>query len=156
MKKLKKIVVVKKIDSLSGEIPITTTTTKREKHPQTGYDKYLDKNGYHFTDDLSEYASKYLKNVNGDNHHWPSYQVKRALDNLGLSIPSKVTMGDITYLANMYYSDFYPDIIRDETTCIKAAYNMANDPDGYEGMIFKRWVTDAMSRDFNIEWEKYI
>ena len=40
----------------------------------------------------------------------------------------KVTTGDIAYLANMYYADFYPDPLKDEASCFRAAYKSANDP----------------------------
>lgn len=51
-------------------------------------------------------------------------------------IPKHVTHGDAAYLANMYYADLYPDPLKDEASCLRAAYKIANDPDGYDGMIF--------------------
>lgn len=77
-------------------------------------------------------------------------------DDWGLSIPSKVTNGDVTYLANMYYADLYPDPLKDEASCLRAAYKVANDPDGYEGMIFCRWTADAIGKAISINWEKFI
>lgn len=32
----------------------------------------------------------------------------------------------------------------------------ANDPDGYEGMIFCRWTADAIGKAISINWEKFI
>jgi hypothetical protein len=96
------------------------------------------------------------KNANGQSHSWTAAQVKKSIESLGLSIPSKVTNGDVTYLANMYYADLYPDPLKDEASCLRAAYKVANDPDGYEGMIFCRWTADAIGKAISINWEKFI
>lgn len=62
----------------------------------------------------------------------------------------------VTYAANMAYADFYPDPLKDEASCLRAAYKVANDPDGYEGMIFCRWTADAIGKAISINWEKFI
>lgn len=67
-------------------------------------------------------------------------------ESLGLTIPSHVTHGDAAYLANMYYADLYPDPLKDEAACLRYAHKVANDPDGYEGMIFCRWTADAIGK----------
>lgn len=121
-----------------------------------GYSKYVEKHGHHFTDALAEYASKIMINANNQNHSWTANQVKKSIESLGLVIPEKVTTGDITYLANMYYADLYPDPLKDEAACLKAAYKSANDPDGYNGMTFCRWTADVVGKAININWEKFI
>lgn len=68
------------------------------------------------------------------------------MESLGLSIPGKVTTGDVTYAANMAYADFYPDPLKDEAACLRYAHKVANDPDGYDGMIFCRWTADAIGK----------
>lgn len=121
-----------------------------------GYSEYVKKHGYHFTDELAEYVSKAMKNMNDQPHTWNASQVKRSIESLNLNIPSNITDGDMTYLANMYYADLYPDPLKDEVSCFKAAYKIANDPDGYEGMIFCRWTADAIGKSIYIDWEKFI
>lgn len=124
--------------------------------PTDGYSRYIEKHGHHFTDELAEYASKMMKNANSQNHSWTAIQVQKSMDNLGLCIPSNVTTGDVTYLANMYYADLYPDPLKDEAACLKAAYRSVNDPDGYESMTFCRWIADAIGKAIKIDWEKFI
>lgn len=121
-----------------------------------GYSKYIEKHGHHFTDELAEYASKLMKNASGNSHSWTAAQVKKSIENLGLTIPNNVTSGDVTYLANMYYADLYPDPLKDEVSCLKAAYKSANDPDGYEGMTFCRWTADVIGKAIKVEWDKFI
>lgn len=121
-----------------------------------GYSEYVKKHGYHFTDTLAEYVSKMMENANGQQHTWTTSQVKKSMESLGLTIPGNVTHGDVTYLANMYYADLYPDPLKDEASCLRAAYKVANDPDGYEGMIFCRWTADAISKAISINWENFV
>lgn len=46
----------------------------------------------------------------------------------------------------MAYADFYPDPLKDEAACLRYAHKVANDPDGYDGMIFCRWTADAIGK----------
>lgn len=121
-----------------------------------GYYEYVKKHGYHFTDELAERASKYMVNANGQHHSWTVSQVKKSIESLGFNIPDKVTIGDVTYAANMAYADFYPDLLKDEMSCLKYAYKVANDPDGYDGMIFCRWVADVIGKSIKIDWEEFV
>lgn len=120
------------------------------------YLAYVEKHGYHFTDALAEHVSKMMKNADGSSHFWSAAQVTKALNDLGHKVPSTVTTGDMTYLANMYYADLYPDPLKDEVSCLKAAVKTANDPDGYKGMVFCRWTSDAIGKAVQIDWEKFV
>lgn len=120
------------------------------------YLEYTKKHGFHFTDELAKEVSSQMVNMNNSDHCWNPSQVKSEMAKLSLPIPSHVTLGDITYLANMYYSDFYPMPFKEPKDCFLAAYNIANDPDGYPGMIFLRWTADLMSKSYHIDWEEFI
>lgn len=125
-----------------------------------GYSEYVKKHGYHFTDKLADHVTALMENANGEKHNWTTEQVKKAIAGLGLASNSKqvneTTDGDIAYLANMYYADLFPDPIKDEAGCLKAAYKAASDPDGYKGMIFCRWTADAIGKAISIDWEKFV
>lgn len=121
-----------------------------------GYLKYINQVGFHFTDELAKEVSSQMVNINNSDHCWTPSQVKSEMAKLSLQIPSNVTLGDMTYLANMYYSDFYPNPLREPKDCIIAAHNIAKDPDGYPGMIFLRWTADLMAKSYDINWEDFI
>lgn len=125
-----------------------------------GYSEYVKKHGYHFTEALSEHLSRMMVNANGQEHTWTANQVKKAMESLGLmplpKTKTEATLGDVTYLANMYYAGLYPDPFKDEISCLKAAYKIAVDPDGYKGMIFCRWTADAIGKALSIDWGKFI
>lgn len=121
-----------------------------------GYAEYVKKHGYHFTEALAEHVSRIMVNANGQTHSWTAGQVNKTMGSLGLILPDSVTLGDATYLANMYYADLYPDPLKDEASCIKAAYKTAHDVDGYDGMVFCRWTSDAIGKAIKIDWEQFI
>lgn len=154
------VIVKSKINTSQGEqkieFDLPYEQTANALMSAKGYSEYVKKHGYHFTNELAEHASSMMKNANGYLHTWNTSQVIKAIENLGLNIPDHVTHGDIVYLANMYYADLYPDPLTDEVSCLKAAYKIANDPDGYKGMIFCRWTADIIGKAININWEKFI
>lgn len=115
---------------------------------------YIEKNGYHFTSQLADHVTKnYMKNADGSGHNWTSAQVKGAMEASGMtSNPLNMTWGDAAYLANWYYSDEYPDVLPNETAVIRRAYRAAQDPDGYEGMTFARWLSDVVANEWSIDW----
>ncbi len=124
------------------------------------FEEYVKKHGYHFTEALAEHVSKMMENANGQMHTWTAQQVKKAMESLGLmplgKTKSEATLGDVTYLANMYYAGLYPDPLKDEASCLKAAYKVVTDIDGYKGMVFCRWTADAIGLAIKIDWEKFV
>ena len=49
-----------------------------------GYLNYVEKHGYHFTEELADHVSKMMENANGQAHTWTAQQVKKAMESLGL------------------------------------------------------------------------
>lgn len=139
------------------DLPYEAEANKLMSHE---FEEYVEKHGYHFTEELAEHISKMMENTNGEAHMWTAQQVKTAMTNLGLmplgETTTHATLGDVTYLANMYYADLYPDPLKDEVSCLKAAHKVAKDKDGYKGMIFCRWTADAIGKGLKIDWKKFM
>lgn len=135
---------------------------REEKHSCMCHDKaykaYIAVHGAHFCEALAEDVICKLENADGSTHKWSVKQVVAACMtfNPNMKFLHNVTHADLAYAANMYYADFYPESISDESKCIKAAMMIANDPDGYEGQIFCRWVADVKAKGHHIDWHKYI
>lgn len=128
-----------------------------EEFMSEDFHNYLAKHGPHFTDALAEYASMRMKNANGSTHSWSAPQVKKAITDLGYAKDIEhVSLGDLTYTANMAYADFFGDPIKDDAGCITYAHKVANDPDGYEGMIFWRWISDMIGKKEMLNWKNFI
>lgn len=118
----------------------------------SGYAEYIGKNGCHFTKSMAEMASGMMQNVDGSKHHWTCDEMRAATSEM--IIPKGVTLGDMTYLANMAYADFYPKVLKTEEACVQYALAVARDPNGYDGMAFLRWTADLIGKGVTIDWEK--
>lgn len=115
------------------------------------YRTYKMHHGMHFSDKLAEYASSKMVNANGMNHTWSCKDVEGAFTSLGLKLPEKSTWGDATYAANMLYSDF-SQLLKSDTDAVKMAHALLTDPDGYDGMLFKRYTADIMEKGICVPW----
>ena len=122
----------------------------------TPKEQYLEKYGKHFTIKLADFASKQMVNSDGTNKHWDVADIKQIIDELGYIIPLSSTIGDIIYTANMAYADFYPTVLDTADKCVTYAKLVASDPDGYEGMEFMRWTSDAIGKSLTLNWEDFI
>lgn len=119
------------------------------------YHAYVKKHGMHFNDKLAKWASSKMKNANGASHIWSVSEVTAAFKAMGHSLTEKVTPGDATYAANMYYADFVGADFK-ETDALKMANLILNDPDGYEGMLFNRFTADIMQQNVNVPWKELL
>ena len=106
-----------------------------------GLSAYVEKNSWHFTRELAEWAIARLDNI--------------AKPIVPEGINDRLSWDEI-YTANMAKSDFSPAILRDDKACVAYAKAVSNDSDGYDGMIFKRWLTDCGGRGIQINWDLFI
>ncbi len=119
------------------------------------YQRYITKNGYHFTDKLAASECAKLVNVDKSQHRWSAAEVATAIKAIhSAQFAHKVTDGDLMFAANMYYSDFFPKSMATEAAVLNAVISIADDPDGYEGQIFTRWLADVM-RVGGVNWAKF-
>lgn len=147
----------------SSEIMKDSHKTTKEKafnvlESSKGYIEYVEKHGKHFTDVLADHVSKKMINADGSDHRWTPLTLKRDCKEANITLPedSLANWGDMLYLANMYYSDFCPKLIKTHRDCLVAAHAIATDPDGYDGIAFVRWTADVIAKGLDIDWEEYI
>lgn len=129
------------------------------------FEAYVKKHGNHFSKELAEYASLHMVNVSeigpdykkpaSPKHSWTADEVEEAFKKLGLEF-KKEHKYDYQYAANMAYADFFKRSLPDEASCIKYAYDLVNDPDGYPEMVFTRWLADIMAKEEKIPWENFV
>lgn len=117
--------------------------------------RYTRTHGAHFNDMLCDFAVSHLKNKNGSEKHFTAKDVVGILANADCSLDED-SLYDITFLANWFYSDFYPHAMSTETTVVKAACEYVKDPDGYEGQTLYRWADDMQRKDISIPWDDMI
>lgn len=60
---------------------------------------------------------------------------------------------DSVYVANMCKADFLGDSVPDNQRMVRYVKNLLDDPDGYEGLVFNRFVMDCAGMGVPIIWE---
>lgn len=123
-----------------------------EELPQ-GMRTYLSNYGWHFNKKLCEHAVKCMKNRN--DRHFSEEEVAEALKKHSVEV-SEAEKYDAVYLFNMYYSDFYPKALDDESKLALAVGCAIDDEDGYEGMALTRYYADTIGRGEPLFWEKFV
>lgn len=63
---------------------------------------------------------------------------------------------DAVYVANMIKSDRWGSSVRDEAQLALAIKDELDDPDGYEGQAFTRFLADCNGKGIPIMWEDVI
>lgn len=117
-------------------------------------ERYIDKNGWHFNEKLEAFARKHMKNIDGTEHSWTMKTLKEDLAKYSIPEPEAKCMYDLLYLANWLYSDWYPESMSTVPQILKGAKKILKDPDGYNGMILKRWCRDLKEKGVEIPWDE--
>lgn len=120
--------------------------------------EYFREYGCKFSKKLSEYAVSKMKNKNGQNgttKHISYESVMQELNKNGVHVDDE-DKWNAYYLFNMYYSDFYPNTLKDEKQISSAVKDKLDDPDGYEGDVFVEWYAKIIYRHIPINLSKYI
>lgn len=137
------------------KLSLPNEESARELMESKDFINYINTHGYHFNDKLAMWASRQMINEDGSLHSWKVMDCEAKAIELGISIPTTSTSADFTYTANMAYADFYPTLIS-EKGCLIYANIVANDPDGYEGIQFSRWLADIIRKKVNVPWGEVV
>lgn len=148
--------LIKRIKEGKGGNALPNAEFANELMEKPEFLNYIEHHGNHFTDKLADWATKKMENADGSKHNWTSEQVAKALQPKREKMPAYITDGDLAFAANMCYADFYPDLAKTDDDCLKYAVKTAMDPDGYDGMIFNRWLSDVIGKELEVEWGKMI
>ena len=122
----------------------------------TGLDAYLSYYGYHFSPAMARWAVSLMTGKNGES---VQFMDKNAVDNLlrqqEVDIPDKIGY-DVVYVANMIKADRWGGSVKDESQLALAIRDEMEDPDGYEGQAFSRFLADCNGKGIPIIWEEMI
>ena len=121
------------------------------------YKEYVEENGEHFNEKLSEHASMMLKNADGTNHYWTKKEVLESLKSLGKLIPKWMSECDMHYVANMEYAQHFglkDSVAKTEVDILKIACEEAWSPNSYEGEFFLHFITDIMKNGIYVDFEE--
>lgn len=119
------------------------------------FESYLDEHGPHFSKKPCEYAVGNMENADGSKHRYSKEEVKELLKRNGVTV-KKASEYDCCFVANMAYADFFPEPLRNEFDIAMYVKKYIDDPDGYEGIAFSRYLADLKRTGTYIDWEEMI
>lgn len=131
------------------------------EHYDEACHEYKEKYGMHFNEKLMKFAVSAMKCRNSSTGELESILPisKAELDSMlvsnGITINNN-KLYDYVYVANICKADFYDSSIIDEKHLCLYVKDVIDDPDGYEGIVFNRWLSDMKEKAVNIDWEKLL
>ncbi|UKK52142.1 hypothetical protein L6472_06060 [Prevotella sp. E13-17] len=119
-----------------------------------GYREYKRKHGRHFSEGLADFAVGRMKGEDG-NEITP--MTKEDVDKLLLEFGVEVKHAkehDTVFVANMGLADYLGESVPDLEHLAKYIKNVIDDPDGYEGIAFARWLMDVCVMRVEVPWDE--
>lgn len=120
------------------------------------YKQYLKSYGPHFTKKLCEYAVSMMETDKGEFVPFTKTEVdqKMAVADIKLQYNK---LYDYVYVANMCKADFLGESVpNNDINLSKYIKNVIDDPDGYDGQVFNRWISDMEGMRIPIDWSEFI
>jgi hypothetical protein len=124
-------------------------------------EKYLSYYGYHFNKKLYEFAvSKMEKKdrLTGEKKRLTPVEVdnlERGLKKYKVNVPDE-EIYDAAYLASMVDADFWGSSITDEEHMFLYIKDVLCDVDGYDGLVFCRFLADCSAKGCPIQWDRML
>lgn len=134
----------------------TTDMTFSNYNIPEDMEQYLSYYGWHFNKKLYEFAVGMMKDregkkmtpVNPD-------ELDTLLEKRGV-YPHTNELYDAAYLACMAKADFWGSSIEDEEHLAKYVGDVLCDPDGYDGIVFCRFVSDCCAKGIAVFWDRML
>ena len=123
-----------------------------------GMDRYLNMYGSHFNKKLCEEATSRMYTKVGAKIEYITPYTKEEVDSMleayGIKLKRK-KLYDHVYVANMVKADFLGKSIPDEQHLIQYIKDVIDDEDGYDGLVFNRWLADMARKGEPIDWDDF-
>ena len=127
----------------------------------SGFADYMATYGAHFSKKMCEWAVGMMKveesDPNGKEEKkrldpWTKEQVEALLTRYGVTLDNDKGY-DKVYVANMCKADFLDSSVTDEAHLALYVKDLLDDPDGYDGMVFNRFMMDCIGNGTPVMWE---
>ena len=121
-----------------------------------GLDAYLSYYGYHFSPAMARWAvERMVPRMGGRMKMMEMEAVEKLLTDR--EVDYREAKGhDLVYLANMVVADRWGSSVKNEDQLALAIKDELDDPDGYDGMAFSRFLADCNAKGIPIVWEDMI
>lgn len=119
----------------------------------SGFADYMATYGAHFSKKMCEWAVGMMKDGGGNRiEPWTKEQVDTLLAKYGVTLDNDKGY-DKVYVANMCKADFLDSSVTDEAHLALYVKDLLDDPDGYDGMVFNRFMMDCIGNGTPVMWE---
>lgn len=121
-----------------------------------GLDAYLSYYGYHFSPAMVRWAVDRMKPRSGGSMQMMDKEaVQDLLRRQNVTVDNDIAY-DVVYAANMIKADRWGSSVRNDEQLAAAIKDELDDPDGYEGQLFSRFLSDCNGKGIPIIWEDVI
>jgi len=124
-------------------------------------EQYLSFYGFHFNRKLYEFAVKMMRKKDRKTEVTEEIEpviidkLEEALKKYRVNIPHN-NLYDAAYLCSMVNADFWGSSIEDEEHMMRYIKDVLCDVDGYEGLVFSRFVADCGAKGVTIFWDRML
>lgn len=120
------------------------------------YRKYQRLYGPHFTKELCSFAVSLMEDKNGHIIPITKQQLEEKLKAQNITLEYN-QLYDAVYVANMCKADYIGDAVPDNdyNLCMYVKKTI-DDPDGYDGQPFNRWMSDIEGMHVPVDWSEFV
>lgn len=120
------------------------------------FKKYQRLFGPHFTKELCNFAVSMMENENGPITPFTKQEVENKLNIFGIKLQYN-KLYDFVYVANMCKADFLGNAVpNDDQHLCEYVKHVIDDPDGYDGQVFYRWLSDIKGMKIPVDWSEFV
>lgn len=120
------------------------------------YKKYIRLYGPHFNKLLCEFAVSLMEGKSGKITPFTKQYIEDKLKACGIKLEYN-ELEDFVYVANMCKADFLGESVpNDDQHLCTYIKNVIDDPDGYDGQVFNRWLSDMEGMGIAIDWAEFL
>lgn len=120
------------------------------------YKKYQRLFGPHFTKELCNFAVSMMEDENGPITPFTKQDIEAKLNAYGIKLQYN-KLYDFVYVANMCKADFLGTAVpNDDQHLCEYIKKVIDDPDGYDGQVFNRWMSDVEGMKIPVDWSEFV
>ena len=118
--------------------------------------KYQRLYGPHFTKELCNFAVSMMENDNGNIIPITKQELEDKLKAQNIELKYN-KLYDAVYVANMCKADYLGNAVPDNdyNLCMYVK-DTIDDPDGYDGQPFNRWLSDIKGMHVPVDWSEFV
>lgn len=120
------------------------------------YRKYQRLYGPHFTKELCDFAVSLMQDEKGMIEPITKSQLEEKMKAQNIVLEYN-KLYDAVYVANMCKADYLGDAVpnNDYNLCMYVKKTI-DDPDGYDGQPFNRWMSDILGMHIPVDWSEFV